>query len=193
MEKNDYELVYLTQSGNEDAVTELYRRYKPMIIKKSNQAILKADHHGFDINDIMQECYIAFDEAIKSFSQDGDASFNTFVNLCVNRRLVNFLRKAKNNKESVLNNSITLNETLEKVLSDDVDLEKNLTMEDTEKEIIKFVLEELTDFEKSVFELKVKNYTVEEISKLLEKDAKSIYNTIQRIKAKIKKIIERDN
>ena len=40
MEKNDYELVYLAQEGNEDAINLLYKKYKPIIVKKSKNAII---------------------------------------------------------------------------------------------------------------------------------------------------------
>jgi len=40
MEHNDYELVSLAQEGNEDAINIIYQKYRPIIIKKSKNAIL---------------------------------------------------------------------------------------------------------------------------------------------------------
>ena len=48
----------------------------------------------------------------------------------------------------------------------------------------------LTDFERTVFDMKLKGYSFEEIGKKLNKDKKSIYNTFQRIRLKIKKNIK---
>ena len=70
MKLNDYELVELAHEDNEEAINLLYEKYRPLIIKKSKEAIILADHHGIEINDIIQECYIAFDEAIKNFNQN---------------------------------------------------------------------------------------------------------------------------
>ena len=68
-----------------------------------------------------------------------------------------------------------------------------MTGKDNENEIIDKVKKVLTEFEKRVFDLKLSNYSVEEIAKILKKDSKSIYNTIHRIKVKIRKIMKIDN
>lgn len=193
MDKNDFELVYLAQEGNEDAINELYHKYKPIIVKKSKNAIMYASHHGIDINDIMQEAYIGFDEAIKKFSQNEKASFYTFAILCIDRKITNYLKKTTGSKGKILNEAVTIDDTLEKVLGDAVDVEFSLIDKDTDSELINRIRSMLTDFEKNVFDLKLKEYSFDEIAKLLNKDVKSIYNTFQRIKVKIKKNIKIDN
>lgn len=193
MEKNDFELVYLAQEGNEEAINMLYQKYKPIIVKKSKNAIMYATHHGIDINDIMQEAYIGFDEAIKNFSQDERASFYTFALLCIDRKITNYLRKTTGSKGKILNEAVTIDDTLEKVLSDEFSIEYNLIDKDNGSELINKIDNMLTEFEKRVFDLKLKEYSFEEIAKLLNKDVKSIYNTFQRIKVKIKKNIKIDD
>lgn len=193
MEKNDFELVYLAQEGNEEATNSLYQKYKPIIVKKSKNAIMYATHHGIDINDIMQEAYIGFDEAIRNFSQNEKASFYTFALICIDRKIANYLRKTTGSKGQILNNAITIDDTLEKVLGDELDIEYNLIDKDVDNELIHTIKKNLTDFERSVFDLKLKDYSFEEIAKLLNKDVKSIYNTFQRIKNKIRKNLKFDN
>ncbi len=193
MEHNDYELVYLAQNGNEDAINIIYNKYKPVIIKKSKNAILLATHHGIDINDIMQEGYIGLDEAIKSFSQNTNASFYTFAILCIDRQILTYLRKITRGKNKTLNDAIALDEVLEKTIDDGTNLEMNYIYKVTDSEIIQKLKEKLTDFEKKVFDLRVNGYGFDEIAKILNKDLKSIYNTFQRIKIKFKKIKENDN
>lgn len=193
MDKNDYELVYLAQEGNEDAINLLYQKYKPIIVKKSKNAIIYATHHGIDINDIMQEGYIGFEEAIRSFSQDETASFYTFALLCIDRKITNYLRKTTSSKSKALNEAITIDDTLEKVLGDNTNIETNLMGKDSDNELIEIIRRMLTDFERKVFDLKIKDYSFEEIAKILNRDVKSIYNTFQRIKIKIKKNIKIDD
>lgn len=193
MDKNDYELVYLAQEGNEDAINLLYQKYKPIIVKKSKNAIIYATHHGIDINDIMQEGYIGFEEAIRSFSQDETASFYTFALLCIDRKITNYLRKTTSSKSRALNDAITIDDTLEKVLGDNTNIESNLMGKDSDNELIEIIRRMLTDFERKVFDLKIKDYSFEEIAKILNRDVKSIYNTFQRIKIKIKKNIKIDD
>ena len=63
MEYNDYELVALAKEGNEDAVNLIYQKYKPIIVKKSENMIVRANHHGIEISDIMQEA-LSFSEKL---------------------------------------------------------------------------------------------------------------------------------
>ena len=137
MKNDDYELVYLAQEGNEDAINIIYDKYKPIIIKKSKNAIVFVTHHGIEINDIMQEGFIGLEEAIRNFSQDSEASFYTFATLCIDRQILNFLRKINGNKDRVLNEAIMLDDSLEKTLKDSYDIEEGLLGKDNHIEITK--------------------------------------------------------
>ena len=193
MDANDYELVFLAQEGNEDAINSIYKKYKPIVVKKSKNAIVFASHHGIEINDIMQEGYIGLDEAIKDFSQDTDASFYTFASLCIDRQIYNYLRKMTGGKDRVLNEAISINESLEKTIDDGTDIESYMMGKDANKKMANDIRNILTDFEKKVFNLRIKGYSFEEIANTLNKDIKSIYNTFWRIKEKIKKNIKIDD
>ena len=193
MDTNDYETVFLAQDGNEDAINLLYHKYKPMIVKKSKNAIVFATHHGIDINDIMQEGFIGLDEAIRNFSQDTDATFYTFATLCIDRQILNYMRKMTGGRDRALNEAITINESLEKTIDDGTNIEASLMGRDTDIHMAKEIRELLTDFEKKVFDMRLNDYTFEEIAKALNKDIKSIYNTFQRIRLKIKKNIKIDD
>ncbi len=193
LEDNDYKLVYLAQNGSEEAINMLYKKYKPLIVKKSNSAIHLVSHHGVEINDIMQECFIGLDEAIKNYSQDGDATFYTFVSLCIERKILNYIRKITGNKDKILNEAVIIDDTLENMLSDGSNLEYNLLGKDTDSNMLVEIRSILTDFEKKVFDMRIKGYSFEEIAKKLNRDIKSIYNTFSRIKSKIKKNIKIDD
>lgn len=193
MQHNDYELVYLAQDGNEDAVNLIYQKYTPIIIKKSKDAILKATHHGIEISDIMQEAYIGLDEAIKNYVHNNDASFKTFALLCIDRQILNYLRKVRIERNNSLNNAVTIDDTLVNVISDKTNIEKSLILTEQLKLLANDVKPFLTDTEGKVFDLILKNYSFEDIAIMLNKDIKAIYNTFQRIKRKIKKNIQFDN
>jgi RNA polymerase sporulation-specific sigma factor len=193
MEHNDYELVFLAREGNEDAINLIYQKYKPIIIKKSKNAIVFASHHGIEINDIMQEGFIGLDEAIRDFSQDTEATFYTFANLCIDRQIANYLKKMTSGKDRILNDAITINDSLEKTMRDGTDIEKYFIFRDNNEEITANIRQKLTNFEKKVFDLRLKGYSFEEIANILNKDMKAIYNTFFRIKEKIKKNIKIDD
>ena len=193
-ELNDYELVLLAQEeNNEDAINLIYQKYKPIIIKKSKHAIMLVRHHGIEINDLMQEGFIGLDEAIKNFVQDDDASFYTFANLCIDRKIFNCIRRANGGKDRILNEAVTIDDGIDNILADSSNLESSLIFKDIENTVIDVAKDILTNFEKEVFDLKIKGYSFEEIAKILDKDLKSIYNTFHRIKMKFRKNMKIDN
>ena len=193
MDSNEYELVFLAQEGNEDAINLIYQKYKPIVVKKSKNSILFAAHHGIDINDIMQEGFIGLDEAIKNFSQDTDASFYTFALLCIDRQILNYIRKMTGGKDKPLNEAISITDNLEKTVDDGTNIELSFINHDDDINTVNEIRKILTDFERTVFDMKIKGYTFDEISEILNKDRKSIYNTFQRIRLKIKKNIKIDD
>ena len=190
---NDYELVYLAQEGNEEAINLLYQKYTPIIVKKSKNAILRATHHGIEISDIMQEGYMALDEAIKSFSNTMNTTFYTFAVVCIDRQIASYLKRIFSNKGKVLNEALGIDEDLERIIRDDTDIEQDLMIQEQLKMLDEKVRPMLTKFEKKVFDLMMKNMSFEEIASILHKDVKAIYNTFQRIKIKIRKNIQIDN
>ena len=186
MQYNDYELVALAKEGNEEAINLIYQKYKPIVISKSKDAIVIASHHGIEITDIMQEGYIGLEEAINNFDENDNTTFYTFALLCINRQIINYLRKCTRGKNRILNDALTIDENLERNCKDDFDVEMNFLS----KDIINDITKELTKFEYDVFKLRLNGYSYDEIAKYLNKNVKSIYNTFHRIKEKVKKIID---
>lgn len=184
---NDYELVFLAQEGNEDAINIIYKKYKPIIVKKSKLAIYSTKNSGSEINDVMQEAYLGLEEAIRNFSQNDEATFYTFANLCIDRKISNYIRKMANKKNILLNEAIFIDENMENYLKDTTDIENNLIRKVMKEEIINKIYDKFTTLEKDVYNLLIDGYSLAEISSKLDKDIKSIYNTIDRIKQKVKK------
>ena len=193
MKPSSFEIVTMAQEGNEDAINIIYKRYKPIIVEKAKRAIVVANHHGIEIDDIIQEGYIGLEEAVQNYSQDEKASFYTFAMVCIDRQISNYLRKLKNGKDKILNEAIVIDETIEKLISDNTDIEHTVLGKAYNDKAIVKTRENLTTFEKQVLDLKLKECTLDEMTIILNKDKKSIYNAIQRIKNKFKRFNENDN
>lgn len=189
MQYNDYELISLAREGNEDAINLIYQKYKPIIVSKSTDAIVMATHHGIEINDIMQEGFIGLEEAITNFSENDNASFYTFAVLCINRQIINYLRKNTRGKNRILNDAVVIDEMIEKSVKDDSYTVDNFVSID----IIDDIKANLTEFEYTVVKMKFDGYNFDEIANTLNKDLKSIYNTFHRAKSKIRKLIKNDD
>ena len=192
MEYNDFELVSLIRENNEEAREILYNKYKPIIVKKSTDQIYKLGSYGMEINDLIQEGYIGLDNAINCFNEKENTSFYTFALLCIDRQIITCIKKNTNNKAMVLNDAINLDDGKEYLFRDNTDIEGSFINKEDAKEFINLICDSLSDIEKKVFSLKLEGYDISEIANLLNKDTKVIYNTLHRIKYKIKLIMNKD-
>ena len=193
MNNISYEMIILAQDGDEDANSYIYNIFKPIIIKKSKNAIFKIANHGADIDDIIQEAYIGLDEAIKNYSQNEKTLFYTFAMICIERQIANFIRRVNSQKDKVLNDAIVIDEVMERVIGDNTNIENMVAGREYNVHIINLVKNSLTDFEGRVLDLKLNDYSLDEMAYILKKDKKSIYNAIQRIKNKFIKFNKNDN
>ena len=194
MEYNDYELVALAHEHNEDAINKLYEKYKPLIHSKSREVYKYVSNKGIELSDVIQEAMIGFEEAIRDFNQNDNAIFYTFASICVDRQLKSMMLKFSRDKHKILNEAISFDNDKDNInilnfIYDDNDNPENeIISKEDNQEILKTIQNKLTTFELEVFNLRIKGYSNGDIASILNKDVKSIDNTLQRIKAKIRKL-----
>jgi len=198
---NDYELVSMAQELNEDAINLLHKKYRPLINKKCHKYIKYLQNKGIELSDLIQECTIGFEEAIKNFNPHDDVSFYTFANVCMDRQLMSEQTKQNRAKYKFLNEAVPL-ETITEEENDSnlIDFiednsnnpELGLLSNEEFKELYTTIIKELTHLEECVFKLKIQGFSYKEIADILDKDEKSIDNAIQRIKNKIKSLITKN-
>ncbi len=193
----DEELLELIKQNDEYALDKLIENYKPCIKGKLIKYKRDSSLIGLDVKDLYQEGLIGIFEAIRTYDQQKDASFKTYANILIDRKMLDLIKANKRLKHQTLNNAISL----ESMLDDDGDrnLYDKIEIDDT-NQLNKLISEEdrtllknsLTEFELKVFELKYEGKSNKEISIILEKNIKSIENTLQRIKLKFKEIVNED-
>ena len=190
-EVKDEELAMLSQGGDRNAQEALLARYKEKVRIRSGLYFML----GGDRDDIIQEGMIGLFSAIRTYSPQGGASFATFAELCVNRRIINAIDGAGRRKHSPLNESVSLDtdsagddgsgllDTLS--AGSDTDPEARLLLAET----IRLMLEDdsrlLSTMERNVLLLLISDCSKEEIAAKTGKSLKSVNNTITRIRAKI--------
>ena len=196
---NDNELIMLYREDDEDAKNMLYYKYKfiiDVLIKKYSNWLssLKVDYQ-----ELYSECAVGFSDALRSFQEDKDSSLPTFITLCIERRLGGVIRKYSRDKYKVMQDSYSLdffyddkNASLIEKLSDGSsnDPLKNMAEEEEYVELIESIKYSLTDKELEVFVLKIRGFDYQEIARILNRNPKQIDNTMQRVKAKIKSLID---
>lgn len=198
---NDYELVSIAQEHNEDAINLLHEKYQPLINKKCHKYIKYLHNKGIELSDLIQECTIGFEEAIHNFNPNDNVSFYTFANVCMDRQLMSELTRQNRDKYKFLNEAIpleTIDEETDINLIDFIqDNSKNpeigLLSNEEFKELYATISKELTSLEECVFKLKLQGFGYKEIADILDKEEKSIDNAIQRIKTKIKSLMQKND
>ena len=190
---NDYELINYIAEGNEDASNILLKKYEPLITREAIKLLPLCTNLGYELNDLVQEGLIGLNHAIERYHEQSDVLFYTYALKCIKRKMLSTIVTANRNKNRILNESISYDDEdnmLIKIIKDNSPNPEELIINhDNNQELINKIKDSLTDFEDEVFDLLIAGFKYDEIAKILEKDKKSIDNTIQRIKSKIKKLI----
>ena len=184
---NDYELIFMVKEQDEEAENILYKKYYYLIrtiIKKYKRVSYIL---GIDIKDLMQESLIAFSCAIKEYKDDYDTNFSSFLYLCINRRLSNYIRQYNTIKNKTMNNAISIDDdNINSYLCDNSD-PLYLLCNKENKEIINKVLNKN---ELYILSLYIDGYKYNEIASTINKSYKYVDGMIQKIKNKLKKVID---
>lgn len=196
---NDYELLYLINDSNEEAGNVLYDKYKPIIEMKAKKYKLLGKKVGLEYNDLFQEGMVGLTEAINSYKDNKDTKFASFANICIERQILSVLATARRKKHSLLNDSYSLDASIDEegstlldfILGDSIDPSIKVENDEEMESIYNNVYKELSDFEKSVFDLKMMGLEYKEIASLLDKSYKSVDTAIQRIRFKLKKLLNK--
>lgn len=196
-EYDDNELLYLIGERNEDATNILYEKYKNIIGIKVKKYLKYASKIGLEYSDLYQEGMLGLSEAIEGYKESKETKFSTFANLCIERQIFSILTKGSRKKHNILNESLSLDNTYDDNVSllnfvFDRDSDPSIYLENKEsiEELYKNIVNNLTELEKEVFNLKLKGFNYKEISEILNKSYKSVDTALQRIKTKIKKILK---
>lgn len=195
---NDHELLYMICESSEDAANIMYEKYKSIIELKASKYRTLGKRVGLEYNDLIQEGMVGLSEAIKNYKDNKDTKFASFANVCIERQILSVLSYARRKKHYYLNDSCSLDSSIDEngktlldVLFDDT-IDPSLKVENDEENEILYssIYKEMSDFERSVFDLKVFGLEYKEIAQLLDKSYKSVDSALQRIKGKVKKVLD---
>ena len=194
MEYPDNELTYYLHDNNEEAIDLIYDKYKYIIDVLLNKYKRVFYALNIDIEDVRQEANLAFSYSIYNYDDKKDASLNTFITLCVDRKIRSVIKKYETVKSKVFSETISYDNTtnnisLENIIGDDTyEPLKKLENIDTIKYIDDNVKNILSKGELEVYNLMKDGINYKEIAKVLGKTPKQIDNTIQRIRYKLRNL-----
>ena len=200
-EYTDEQLIDLVHENSEDAKSVLFDRYKDKIDYLIRKYTIVAKTLGIDIKDLNQEALVGFTDAILNYIPGKEASLATYICLCVERKIKKACIKASTSKHQAMKDTLSLDYTYDdiniplKELIEDVDSDPlvKITEQERYEELLEKIRASLTDNELPVFELMILGLGYKDIAEVLDKESKQIDNAIQRIKGKIKKILDERN
>lgn len=187
---SDDELLLRFRQGDELAGGELAERYRPMVKRCTRPYFLM----GGDGEDLIQEGMIGLVCSIQGYDMAGGASFKSYAELCVRRRIMDAVRSASRNKHMPLNSRLSLEELsagegeAEALLSDErynLSPEELIIEQEQKDRMYKLCAQLLSPLEKKVLGLYLDGLSYEEMAQRLDKPAKSVDSALQRIKKKL--------
>lgn len=193
-EFTDEALITRLRSGETEITDYILEKYKPLVRKKTNAMYLI----GGETEDLIQEGMIGLFKAIRDYNFEKEASFSTFAELCISRQLYSALEASNRKKHMPLNTYISFSNQegedgvdLEQMVTEQtISPEQMLIEQERKQEFFQNLEEKLSSMEKKVLYLYLEGNSYTQIAVLLEKTPKSIDNTLQRIRGKVKMLKE---
>lgn len=199
--ETDEMLIERLRDGERDITDYIMNKYKNLVRSKAKSMYIL----GADNEDLIQEGMIGLFKAIRDYDAGRDASFFTFADLCISRQMYTAVQASNRKKHMPLNSYISLYSTSHEEesgkeseefinflgLDTQKDPEQLLIDKENVLSLEKKIEEELSAFEKQVLDLYLTGMTYTQIARVLGRDEKSTDNALQRMKAKIRKVITR--
>lgn len=194
--KEDYLLMRLHERDDE-ATEDFYYKYERAIKYKAYKYKYYGSKIGLELADLVQEGYIGLSQAVEDYTPIYKASFYTFASICIEREIQNCVAAASRKKHQYLNESISIDATTMQGVAH-IDLIDNRVQSPDEEVMNRLqehqdymnIIESLTELERKIFVLKYNNYNYQEISEILNLELKVVDNALQRIKKKVRLIID---
>lgn len=193
--ETDERIIELIREGKTELTDILIDRYKNEVKKRSNGLTLM----GADRDDLIQEGMIGLFNSIRDYKPDKDCSFATFASICIRGAMVNAMLHYQSKKYGPLNSSLSFSATadngkenvFEEYYGDTsaANPEKMTLDVETVQELLIKIRECLSKTELQVFEYCQQGLSSREISDEMNISAKSVANSLTRIKQKIRKLL----
>ena len=104
----DEQLIEKLRAGDAEAERLLYERYKQTVRSRAHTYFLI----GADHEDLVQEGMIGLYRAVCDYDAEKAASFRSFAELCITRRILSAIKRATRKKHAPLNTYISLNQPM---------------------------------------------------------------------------------
>ena len=189
---SDKRVVEMAQIGDSGALEHLLYKYRGLVRTKTRSYFLM----GAEKDDLLQVGMIGLWQSIVDYSPDKDISFLSFARICIERHVITAIKTATRQKQSPLNNAISIEHSAEEnesdfnlaeVLISDVDLdpEELLIRRENTRKLRTTLKTLLSPYEWEILKRYNLGKTYSEIAIDMECNTKSVDNALGRIKRKL--------
>jgi RNA polymerase sporulation-specific sigma factor len=190
---DDEALVKFARAGDEIALHRLLTRYRPMVHARAQSYFLP----GADRDDVIQEAWVGLYQAIRDFDNRHGVPFRGFAEICVTRQVTTAIKAAGRCKHGPLNSYVSLATPVggpdagAGVLGDLVpavgvgDPADIVIARERLRALQRHVCDALSELEAQVLSLHMEGRGQQEIADRLQRHAKSVDNTLQRVRRKV--------
>ena len=189
---SDEELIRMLRAGRTDIADYIMEKYKPLVRKKTNAMYLI----GGETDDLIQEGMIGLFKAVRDYKEEKETSFFSFADLCISRQLYSALDASNRKKHIPLNTYVSFSNQdneegipLEQMVTEqNISPEQMMIEQEGRTEFFLRLKENLSAMERTVLYLYLEGNSYTQIAEIMSKTPKSIDNTLQRIRGKIKQM-----
>ena len=185
---SDSELLMLFHEKVEEAENMLNQKYEIIIklILKKYVPIIKVLNISFE--DLYNECFALYHNALENYRNKTSASFNTYVSLIIERKVKKTI--IKEYKERKKYSIIYIKDMMDNFNSDNKyakDPLEILCENENLEEMNNKITQRLNEKEINIYKLMVNGLSCKDISLALKKDYYSIYRKVRSIRKKVKR------
>jgi len=186
-------LIALAKQGDATAYDRIVRRYYGFVRLKASSYFLA----GGDSDDLIQEGLVGLYKAVRDYRTDRESSFRNFAELCITRQIITAVKTATRNKHTPLNQYVSFSATPASASDGEPTLDEVIPGPSVDDPVSQVISSEelralvgclstaLSDLESRVLSLYLDGRSYEEIAGLLDCDAKTVDNALQRVKRKV--------
>ena len=186
---SDLQLQQKAAMGEREAEEALVCRYMQLVRACARPFFLA----GGESEDLIQEGMFGLLSAIRQYDPENGASFRTFAEHCIKKRILSAIRSASRLKHFPLNDGLSLEQ-----LSEDSSIpfaaipaysqlspEELVLARESKEELYNAFHHHLSGLEIRVLDLFLDGLSYQDIAQRLGKDAKAVDNAVQRIRRKM--------
>ena len=175
--------------GDNEAFRRLLDAYQPVISSLVSE--FQRSCPTLDIkDDLKQEAAIALYFSALSYKEEKGVSFGLYAKICIKNRLTSYVEKSVAKSLSRMISDCIDDCFEDEPAADDETQPLNLLISKENCDLLKKrIKSKLTDYEYRVIMLYADGQTPSDISKSLGKNVKSVYNTLQRVRQKLRSLV----